>query len=691
MNQNIFQEFQDKKNRLIDIALQAKVNGWIDHEREKQIVDKINNDTLTIGVIGQMKCGKSTFLNAFVFGDTVLPSATTPMTAALTVITYGPEKKIEVEFYTQDEWTEQKIQASRNIDDVRGNDMEESKVKAAKELINKSVYIPGDINFYLGKTLEDSFDNLIQYVGADGKFISITKSVKIYYPHEYLRGVEIVDTPGFNDPIASREERTKEFLHRADVVLLMLYAGRAFDTTDRTILFKNVRECGIGKILIGVNKYDIPYGNGETELRIINTVKEQIEKACKSFGDESMVALVKEQDPILLSAEMSLMSQLSMERVYKEFETSWKNACDNFEISSQSQMAEKSRIENLINAVRLIIEREKIEILLKKPYNAIRGAALSKKEQIETELQQTKILVDNLKQPDDELEDRLAKLKKANRKIERELESLGDDIDLSFLNLIRKGRNEMEDHVDAACRQLDREIDNLGRMADESDIENKWRSTMNILVDRTLKRCVERLADDAKLKLNSCLREFCEEIENTLLKYIEDFEARDFIKKLSYTISQELDSKSVFSKNSSEEEIHDVEFNFLEKVGIALMLPFIGVLGVGGFVGSKVGKAIFGNGDLRNELHKKVEDTRSSFDCESFLNGLKMRKPEIIDIIRKKVMTDLLEPMQKQLEEILASTQDKESRLASAIELQKELEIRLEEMEDNINRVFSVR
>lgn len=692
MNQNIFQEFQSQKNRLIDIAAQAKVNGWITDEREKQIVDKINNDTLTIGVIGQMKCGKTTFLNAFVFGDTVLPSATTPMTAALSVITYGPEKKIEVEFYTHDEWAEQKIQASRNMDDVRGNEMEESKVKAAKELINKSVYIPGDINSYLGKTLEDSFDNLIQYVGADGKFISITKSVKIYYPHEFLKGVEIVDTPGFNDPIVSREERTKEFLHRADVVLLMLYAGRAFDTTDRTILFKNVRECGIGKILIGVNKYDIPYGNGETEQRIINTVKEQIEKACKTFGDESMVALVKEQDPILLSAEMSLMSQLPMERVYEEFETSWKNACYNFEISSQSQMAEKSRIDNLINAVKVIIERDKIEVLLKKPYNAIRGAALSKKEKIETELQQTVMLINNLKQPDDELEERLAKLKKANRKIERKLESLGDDIDLSFLNLIRKGRNEMEDEVDAACRKLDHEIDKLGRTADESNIENKWRSIMNILVDRTLKRCVERLADDAKIKLNSCLSEFCEEIENTLLKYIEDFEARDFIKKLSFTISQELYSKSIFSPTaSSEEEMQDVELNFLEKVGIALMLPFIGVCGVGGYVGSKVGKAVFGNGDLKNELHKKVEDTRTSFDCESFLNGLKMRKPEIINLVRKKVMTDLLEPMQKQLEDILSSTQDKENRLISAIELQKNFEGKLNEINSAIDKIFSTK
>lgn len=688
MNQNIFQEFQSQKNRLIDIAAQAKVNGWITDEREKQIVDKINNDILTIGVIGQMKCGKSTFLNAFVFGDTVLPSATTPMTAALSVITYGPEKKIEVEFYTHDEWSEQKMQASRNIDDVRGNEMEESKVKAAKELINKSVYIPGDINSYLGKTLEDSFDNLIQYVGADGKFISITKSVKIYYPHEFLKGVEIVDTPGFNDPIVSREERTKEFLHRADVVLLMLYAGRAFDTTDRTILFKNVRECGIGKILIGVNKYDIPYGNGETEQRIINTVKEQIEKACKTFGDESMVALVKEQDPILLSAEMSLMSQLPMEHVYEEFETSWKNACYNFEISSQSQMAEKSRIDNLINAVKVIIERDKIEVLLKKPYNAIRGAALSKKEQIETELQQTEMLVDNLKQPDDELEDRLLKLKKANRKIERKLESLGDDIDLSFSNLIRKGRNEMEDQVDAACRKLDHEIDNLGRMADESDIENKWRTTMNILVDRTLKKIVEHLADEAIIKLNSCLGEFCEEIENTLLKYIEDFEARDFIKKLSFTISQELDSKSIFDADeNSEKEAKNCEMNFLKKVGKALIAPIIGY----GRIIDKIGKMVFGNGDVKKELHKKVEDARSSFNCESFLNGLKMRKPEIINMIRKKIMMDLLEPMQKQLEDILTSTQDKESRLASAIELQKNLKGNLDEINGAIDKVFSTK
>ena len=329
MNQNIFEEFQAEKQKLIQIAHIARENGWIDAEREKEIVDKINNDVLTLGVIGQMKCGKSTFLNAFVFGDTVLPSATTPMTAALSVITYGEEKKLVAEFYSPDEWAEQKLQASRSLDEVSGNAMEESKVKAAKELVSKSANLPGDVNSFLGKTKDDTFENLKEYVGADGKFVSITKSVTIYYPHEYLKGVEIVDTPGFNDPIVSREERTKEFLKKADVILLMLYASRAFDSTDRAILFKNVRQCGIGKILIGVNKYDIAYGNGETEAEIVANVKEQIGRACSEVGDDTMSALVMENEPILLSAEMSLLSQLPMSQIQNSdsFLHSWKTAC----------------------------------------------------------------------------------------------------------------------------------------------------------------------------------------------------------------------------------------------------------------------------------------------------------------------------------------------------------------------------
>lgn len=232
---NIFSDFQDKKRQVRLLADEALKVGWIDEPTHAEILAKIDADVLTIGVIGQMKCGKSTFLNAFLFGRQLLPAATTPMTAALSVITYGEQEKVEVEFYTQQEWEELKTLALRDMEE-NSDSQTRSSIQAAKELYAKSEKICSQLPALLGTTRQDRIDHLIEYVGADGTYVSIVKSVRIYLPESWLKGVEIVDTPGFNDPVVSREERTKEFLKRADVVLMMLYAGRAFDATDRDIL-----------------------------------------------------------------------------------------------------------------------------------------------------------------------------------------------------------------------------------------------------------------------------------------------------------------------------------------------------------------------------------------------------------------------------------------------------------------------
>lgn len=127
---NVFEQFnQEKEARRAQIK-QAAGNGFITEEQQKEFEKKLDNDVLIIGVIGQMKAGKSTFLNAFVFERDVLPAATTPMTAALTVITYGPEEKIEVEFYNSEEWDEQRLTAQRTLT-ADSSEAEKSKVQAA--------------------------------------------------------------------------------------------------------------------------------------------------------------------------------------------------------------------------------------------------------------------------------------------------------------------------------------------------------------------------------------------------------------------------------------------------------------------------------------------------------------------------------------------------------------------------------
>ncbi|POM13129.1 hypothetical protein CUU62_15540 [Pseudomonas sp. WP001] len=53
-----------------------------------QLVEE--NRLLQIGVVGRVKAGKSSLLNALIFdGHAILPRAATPMTAALTTLTHG--------------------------------------------------------------------------------------------------------------------------------------------------------------------------------------------------------------------------------------------------------------------------------------------------------------------------------------------------------------------------------------------------------------------------------------------------------------------------------------------------------------------------------------------------------------------------------------------------------------------------
>lgn len=681
MEQNLFEEFQNKKNKLKSLALKAKDFGWIDENRCKELIDKLGKDILTIGVIGQMKCGKSTFLNSFVFEDTVLPAATTPMTAALSVITYGEQKKVVAEFYTNDEWEEQKAQAARSLDDVAGDTMAESKIKAAKELVSKASRLGSNLRDYLGKTKEDSFENIIEYVGADGKYVSITKSVKIYYPKEYLKGVEIVDTPGFNDPIVSREERTKEFLKKADVVLMMLYVGRPFDATDRDIIFKNVSQCGIGKVLIGINKYDIPYCsdvNPEDEEQIKDYVKSEIAKACRESNDNTLSDILSEAEPIPLSAEMALLSELPMSKVNSEEALSfaWNRHCSNFGIGSQPEMRKWSHIDDLVNAIRNLIDKEKSQILFAKPLNAIYAAGGKLKMDNENALNQKKAEITMLQSPDDDLEEREYNLSKACRRLEKKLGFLEDSLNDDVRTLVNNGEDILEDLVDSACNKMENVVEtDFGRFTKVESLQPKFDKIYSNLVNRDVKRKMKNLQDEGRRKFLSSIQDFFTDAEDILLKYLPDIDTRDFIKDLQGKIKLDMENVSLFSKDG--EDLTDADW--LDTIcGIFDALSF-------GLVGA-VGRA-FAHNSTKIDLLNKINKIRDSFDCGDALQGAFANKDKIINTIRQKLIEGMLNPLQKKVEEIRNDKANKETKLEEAkaaldglLEKKTILEVQLEEV-----------
>ncbi len=526
MNTNIFEEIKNKRNQVKNFAQAAFERNWISTEEYNTLINKINNDTLTIGVIGQMKCGKSTFLNSFLFGEEILPAATTPMTAALSVITYGAEKSIEIEFYNSNEWEEMKMQASRSLEDAGGDKPTESKIKAAKELVEKSYKIGSELTSILGTTKKDKFENLIEYVGADGKYVSITKSVTIYYPEEWLKGVKVVDTPGFNDPVVSREERTQEFLKKADVVLMLLYAGRAFDATDRDIVFEKVRSVGIGKILIGINKYDIQYSQGETIEEISNNVKIEIAKACREYGDTTINELLLNLEPIPFSANMALMAKLPLEKIStnENYKFHWDKTCDNFEISTQKEMLEKSLVKNLEDAIKNVIEHSKHEILLKKPINSILQSGENKLSKIKSELAKNTEIKNTLSLTDEDLDERINKINRANRRIERLLDDATNEIKDEFSNVYKKVIRDIEDDIDKVSKKLHNIIDEHPSLGKREPLERKLDNSLDDLWKFNIIRKLEDEEDKIKSKIKSIGEDISFEIESNLKKYLDDYD-----------------------------------------------------------------------------------------------------------------------------------------------------------------------
>lgn len=677
MEHNLFEELQAKKQQLIAFATKAVKYGWIPETKEEatnkgiisleEIKEKIEKDTLTIGVIGQMKCGKSTFLNSFVFKDDVLPAATTPMTAALSVITYGEKEHIVAEFYTADEWAEQKIQALR--EESKATDtLDASKIKAAKELVSKANKLGTSLDSYLGKTKEDSFDQLIEYVGAEGKYVSITKSVTIYYPNECLKGVEVVDTPGFNDPIVSREERTKAFLAKADVVIMMLYAGRPFDATDRDIIFKNVRQCGIGKVLVGINKYDIPYcseTNPEDENQIKDYVKQEIKKACRECNDNTLVEILNDIEPITLSAEMALLSELPMSKITSSdsFEFAWKRHCSNFGISTQTEMYKWSHINEFTKAVLNMIDTEKGKILFKKPINAILAAG----EKLKTDNDDALSLLSNkitlLLAPDSDIEEREENLSKANRRLSKKIDSLKEDIDVEIRNLVRKGKNELEDIVDASCRRMLNIVQNeWGSFKSFDSISPRLDTEFQDLKTRKLKRATENISIDCERKIKRSIEGFFSDTEDILLKYIPDFDNRDFVKSTQRKINMEMEASNLFSLANDDEE----QITWSDIVG-SIFQVFLNVYTLGTM-------NLINHSAKVKEVSDNINSISREFNPEPYLNQAFKSKDKIIEYVRNRFINELIEPLQEQLTNVRSKINNKEQELHNAKEECKVLE-----------------
>lgn len=215
------------------------------------------NRKLNIGVVGQVKAGKSSFLNTLLFnGKEILPKASTPKTATLTKMEYSEENIIQIEYYSPDEWCVLEDNAVVDLDDEIYTSAREIVDMVKRNGVNPHLYLEKGFERVKFDTYEDLISSLNDYVGEDGKFTPIVKAVTLYLNKEEFKGLSIVDTPGLNDPIASRTIRTKEFMEVCDVVFFLSQSGSFLDKSDWILLSSQLPQKGVKKLVLIASKYD---------------------------------------------------------------------------------------------------------------------------------------------------------------------------------------------------------------------------------------------------------------------------------------------------------------------------------------------------------------------------------------------------------------------------------------------------
>ncbi|WP_183029820.1 dynamin family protein [Helicobacter pylori] len=387
-------------------------------ELEKTLKEMQAEDRdLKVGIIGRVKAGKSSLLNALIFeGVEVLPKAATPMTASLTVLKYAKTLSAQVEFYSQKDILELKNEHARyerEFQRMVGEEVKRQKEKQslsnrAKEGLNKfgkmfsrdksdkeaskdrvlsdeeilekarriakselekdtklvssrdqyeKMKKSGSLNTknldpcIQANSLQELNQKLLQFVGADGKFMPYTKAVQISLNNPNLKDLEVIDTPGVNDPIASREERTKALLKDCDVVFIVSPSGQFLTDSDMSLFDRVSNKEGLQEIYFVASQADsaaLSMSEVEKSNQHLPTALENAQKSLSSQLNNIMGALIQTYpnqrevfekaikngviltSGVCFSMHKDFENQASWERSQKteEYHNAWRNLTD---------------------------------------------------------------------------------------------------------------------------------------------------------------------------------------------------------------------------------------------------------------------------------------------------------------------------------------------------------------------------
>lgn len=333
---NQIEEFVNKYDFSHD-ALALKQEHAIQKSEEWQrVLDSFAEQgrVLRIGIIGRVKAGKSSMLNALLFnGNDILPKAATPMTAALTIMEYSENVSAEVDFFTQQDIDEikvkydffqkaldskvkekelenaERIKRKKGVNSLSVEEQQECRNKAKSQAEREMKDDPSFASYdqyrrikESGKSLSDleqyrtisagSMEELMngvlnQFVGSSGAFMPFTKSVTLHIPEKGLQGLQIIDTPGINDPVTSRGERTNQLLQHCDVVLIVSPSGQFLSSEDTDLMHQVTTKEGTQQAYLIASQVDNQLFGSESQglsdpIHVLERISDNLTKHARN-------------------------------------------------------------------------------------------------------------------------------------------------------------------------------------------------------------------------------------------------------------------------------------------------------------------------------------------------------------------------------------------------------------------------
>ncbi len=514
--------------------------GNIKKEDIEEYKRNLNDRRFIVSFCGQIKSGKSTLLNALIFEDLVLPVGDTPLTAKLTLIKYGRNPKFCAEFYTIDDWESLKKETYEKEDPtdpertIQASYFEDFLKESVERAITEWGIYEDEVIKEDGYLKEETdLKNLKDYVGADGKYTPFVKQVTIYYPSDFLRYIEIVDTPGTNDPNKLRSKITLDWIKKSDAVVYVVYAGRAFDSIDIEFIDKYLIHIPPNILLFAVNKID--------QAESLSEIKEWVEKDVRRNEKLRLRNIMADLDSAVyvcgLGALLDKMDKKGKE-IPSELEFYFDKLdeagyLDNHNLEELSSAIEKKIIKNKEKELFLAAKR-KLETIFDLNILRIKNNIESAKEEIKA-----------LSLTQKEIEEKLKELEEKNKKIEgmkKELEHVLDKKLKNYFLEIEKKLDEIRERIikDLGDKiEQEKKFDNL-----KSNLpwhfKNAFLKKETEIKEAIVKHC-EEVTEELKLKLEEAFRELgrlqTAKLYISLVKLMEDVEDR--IQRVADSASEE--------------------------------------------------------------------------------------------------------------------------------------------------------